>query len=548
MSNDLTIADRISGSIDRRVAGEINISSTGLTISSMSEAMELAKLMSVSGQAVPAHMRNNPGACLAVAIQAYEWGVTPFAIANKSYVVNDRLAYESALYHAVLQRRAPIIGRIKMEYIGDGASRQCRVSAKARPAMDGDPVETVEYLSPRISDIRPQNSPLWKNDPDQQLFYFSVRAFARRHFPDVMMGVYTEDELQDNPVTVTAENPRLKKQLDAVANGPFLDAPAKPSVPAPTPPKTNNTPKPTAASNAPRPAAPAADSGTAPENNPTDAAQTTLEVPASSGDGTSDTESDPAAGTDAPPDAAGDATTTASTPPTTSSGDYGILDSYRAEYAKVDAAGKPVITTAALVTVYNRCAATGEPVDKIKAQASGGELTKRLQAVLTTAKLDDVMETLKKAAEGNKPFDKMKRQIVEAEVNRRIAEDDARNAAAQQAAPEAAKNPTPAAPTETPAPSAATSDATAGSAPAAADDAPLTWAEYEAQGKAFCPDDLSPDIAGKRLRRILLASKPPMAGDPEGWAKKPENQKTMRTFLAAIQEGGFDWNTGSLKK
>ncbi len=71
----------------------------------------------------------------------------------------------------------------------------------------------VEYTSPKFVTINPKNSPLWKNDPDQQLFYFSVRSFARRHFPDVMMGIYTVDEMLDSTVeTVRTVDSRPKSE------------------------------------------------------------------------------------------------------------------------------------------------------------------------------------------------------------------------------------------------------------------------------------------------------------------------------------------------
>jgi hypothetical protein len=184
--------------IERPIAGAIELSTTsGMLVKDVGQAMEVAKLMSISGSAVPAHIRNSAGTCLAVAIQAWEWSMNPFAVANKSYVVNDRLAYESALYNAVVTRRAPIVGRLKIAYVGEGAGRRCTVSATLRPEAGGG---VVDYQSPKFGDINPKNSPLWKNDPDQQLFYFSVRAFVRRHFPDVMMGVYTVDELEDSTI------------------------------------------------------------------------------------------------------------------------------------------------------------------------------------------------------------------------------------------------------------------------------------------------------------------------------------------------------------
>jgi hypothetical protein len=273
-NNQLARTAHIEDRIDKTVAGGIGMSPMrGMVVDSMSQAMEVAKLMAVSGCAVPGHLRNNPGACLAVAIQGYEWSVNPFAIANKSYVVNDRLAYESAIYHAVVQRRAPIEGRVKLSYGGKGLTRTCKVWAKL---SDGTG-ETVEYESPEIQNIRPQNSPLWKNDPDQQLFYFSVRAFARRHFPDVMMGIYTVDELQDNPavpvVTMTpgaSRTEELRNRLTArpVSEGQTLE-PDKDAVEALAAQQASEQPQgpsPAAPSaSSPEPAQPSSEGGTVPE-------------------------------------------------------------------------------------------------------------------------------------------------------------------------------------------------------------------------------------------------------------------------------------------
>ena len=58
----------------------------------MLEVVEFAKTMVKADLALPKHMRGNVGACMAVAMQAMEWQMNPFAVANKSYAVNDRLA------------------------------------------------------------------------------------------------------------------------------------------------------------------------------------------------------------------------------------------------------------------------------------------------------------------------------------------------------------------------------------------------------------------------------------------------------------------------
>ena len=193
MAQPLTGLQKIEAKLDvQRVGGTaVSAAAGGLAFQNLSEVLEVAKLMALSDVAVPKHLRSNPGACLAITIQAVEWNFSPFAVANKSFSVNDRLGYEAQLVHAVILSRAPIKGRPKHEYSGEGDKRRLRVWAET---TDG---ETVDYTSPELGRITPKNSPLWKNDPDQQLHYSSVRAWCRRHFPDVLLGTYTKDELED---------------------------------------------------------------------------------------------------------------------------------------------------------------------------------------------------------------------------------------------------------------------------------------------------------------------------------------------------------------
>lgn len=184
---------RIAAKIDPGVTTSMALTTNrtgGLVFANMSEVMEFSKAMSVSSVGVRKHLRGNVGACLAVTMQAIEWEMSPFAVANKSYLVNDQIAYEAQLLNAVILKRAPIKGRFKVEYRGEGGKRQCKVWVK----LDEEG-ETVEYESPETSGIKPKNSPLWTSDPDQQLFYYSSRALCRRHFPDVLLGVYEVEEL-----------------------------------------------------------------------------------------------------------------------------------------------------------------------------------------------------------------------------------------------------------------------------------------------------------------------------------------------------------------
>lgn len=173
----------------------------------MGGMIDFAQLMCKAGVALPAHLRNNPGACLAVSMRSRSWRMDPFAVATKTYSVNDILAYESQLITAVINRNAPIKGRLVPRYTGAGDKRQCILEPET---IDG---QKLPYESPPKGEIRPQNSPLWKSDPDQQLFYYSSRAWARRYFPELLLGVYDPEEVRASAESMKDVTPKVDNYL-----------------------------------------------------------------------------------------------------------------------------------------------------------------------------------------------------------------------------------------------------------------------------------------------------------------------------------------------
>ncbi len=159
--------------------------------SNMGEAMELAKLMAASNF-VPEHLRRKAGDCLAVVMQAGRWAMDPFAVGNKTYFVNNRMAYESQLVNAVINSSGVLEGRLQPEWTGEGNDLVCTVSGKIK----GDP--QIKTRRVPIKNITTRNSPLWKQDPEQQLAYYASRAWARLYAPEVLLGVYTPDEIDQS--------------------------------------------------------------------------------------------------------------------------------------------------------------------------------------------------------------------------------------------------------------------------------------------------------------------------------------------------------------
>lgn len=149
----------------------------------------IAELMS-SAKLVPEHLQGSVGDCFMVVQQAYRWQMDPFAVGQKTFLVSGKLGYEGQLVAAVVNSRAPITGRLNYEYNGSGDQRTVTVSG----TLDGESQPRTLTLS--IGDVKTGNKN-WQQIPDQMLAYRGARDWARRHTPEVLLGVYTPDELED---------------------------------------------------------------------------------------------------------------------------------------------------------------------------------------------------------------------------------------------------------------------------------------------------------------------------------------------------------------
>jgi hypothetical protein len=221
-------SQEIEKRIDRQVSGAIALSGTGgalaIAPTNMAEMFEFAKLMAISGPCVRPSFRGNPGACLALALQAFRTGADPFAVANKAYITKNRagdeqIAYEAQYIHAVLNTSGKLARRLRPTYSGEGAKRKCKIIGY----VVGED-EPLDYESPSIEAIPVKNSPLWTGDPDQQLFYYSTRAWGRKHLPEVLLGMYTPDEIRGEVIDitpgVTEPRPRPEDYAMALARDP----------------------------------------------------------------------------------------------------------------------------------------------------------------------------------------------------------------------------------------------------------------------------------------------------------------------------------------
>lgn len=215
-------------------AGATSASALMLDDRSMDRMVRMAELMASGKSTIPQHLRGSTGDCLAVVMQAVQWGMNPFAVAQKTHLVNGTLGYEAQLVSAVINNSGIVADRFHFEWFGSWekiVGKFKEVTSNKKMDDNGQPKKYIvpaweqkdEHglgvrvwatikgeAEPRVLELlmtqaRTRNSTLWTEDPKQQLAYLAQKRWARLYAPDVILGVYTPDELDDRqPINMGA--------------------------------------------------------------------------------------------------------------------------------------------------------------------------------------------------------------------------------------------------------------------------------------------------------------------------------------------------------
>jgi len=201
-----------------------------LDVASMDSIMRLADFMAKGRTTIPDHFKGSPADCAAVIMQAIQWRMNPYAVAQKTHIVNGTLGYEAQLVNSAIQSSGVTVDRFNYDWFGPwekiiGKTKVKDVAAVGKYGENGYKkayqyrvpdyqMQDEEGLGVRISatlrgeqhprvlelllvQASVRNSPLWATDPKQQLAYLAVKRWSRLYSPDVILGVYSQDELEE---------------------------------------------------------------------------------------------------------------------------------------------------------------------------------------------------------------------------------------------------------------------------------------------------------------------------------------------------------------
>ncbi len=160
-------------------------------------AYQMAKGLSES-TLVPMQFQKNPANCLIALEQSNRLGISPMAVMQNLYIVQGRPSFSSSFIIALVNSS----GKYDMELQFDEEEK------------DGKPYACTcwtELNGRRVSGIRitmdmadkegwlKKNGSKWQTIPQVMLRYRAASFFARMNCPELSIGLYSKEELDDMP-------------------------------------------------------------------------------------------------------------------------------------------------------------------------------------------------------------------------------------------------------------------------------------------------------------------------------------------------------------
>ena len=122
--------------------------------------------------------------------QAVRMKADPFSLIDHAFIVHGKLGLEGKAVAAFINSSGDLVGRLTYEYSGDKGTDNRKVIVRGTFSNTG---ETAE-VDGTVGEWQTSNN-IWTEQPDQQLAYRGAVVWARRHMPEVLLGIYTDDDI-----------------------------------------------------------------------------------------------------------------------------------------------------------------------------------------------------------------------------------------------------------------------------------------------------------------------------------------------------------------
>ena len=153
-------------------------------------AAELAK-----SDIIPKEFQNKPANCLIAVELANRLNASPFQVMQNMDVIYGRPSLRSSFVIACINNSGKIKGSLKFEI--DANHTKCRAWATEKETGEKLIGPTITMEMAQSEGWLGKNGSKWKTMPDLMLRYRAAAFFGRLYCPEILNGMYTEDEVKD---------------------------------------------------------------------------------------------------------------------------------------------------------------------------------------------------------------------------------------------------------------------------------------------------------------------------------------------------------------
>lgn len=163
----------------------------------MNQSFRMARMLS-SAALVPDSYRNSPENCVVAIDIANRMGISPLMVMQSLYVVKGKPSWSGSFCAAAINgsgRFTPL----EFEFVGEEGKPTWGCYATAIRVGNGKRCysDTVTMQMAIAEGWVGKPGSKWKTMPRQMMMYRAAAFFARAHCSDILLGYYTEEEIQD---------------------------------------------------------------------------------------------------------------------------------------------------------------------------------------------------------------------------------------------------------------------------------------------------------------------------------------------------------------
>jgi len=154
---------------------------------------------------VPAAFQGKPADCFVAAQLSLRLGCDLFMLMQNLYIVHGKPGFEAKLAIALLNASGKIDGTVRYRFDGDGDAYGCTAYVTDKHSgelVEGPKVDWATVKGEGWDKPKSGQPSKWTTMPDQMFRYRSATFLIRAHYPEVMMGLQTPDEIEDTIVDV----------------------------------------------------------------------------------------------------------------------------------------------------------------------------------------------------------------------------------------------------------------------------------------------------------------------------------------------------------